>query len=254
VSICLICVICVLKSHAQNSFTLEACIQLAQAHSPEAQLAENKYLDAWYQFKLYNKSYLPTLSLSGTIPAFNRSISKITMPDGTERFTSQSSGNYSGSLSITQPIPFMGGQFFVSSGLQRLDIYQDSTTTSYLANLINIGIRQPFSLYNPFKWQKKIEPLYYKEAKQTYIEALENAALQAIEHYFALLEAQTNYNLLLQNKLNTDTLLQITQERFAVGRITKDEVLQIEVNLLNLTFQIEELIRFLLKRELKNEI
>jgi len=227
--------------NAQTVLTLETCIRTAQEHSREAQKAKNNYLDAWYQYKLYKKTYLPTLSLSGTLPAFNRSISKITMPDGTERFVSQSTGNYSGSLSFTQPIPFMGGQFFISSGLQRLDIYQDSTTTSYLANLINIGIRQPFSLYNPYKWQKKIEPLYYKEAKQTYIEALENAALQAVEHYFALLGAQTNYELLLQNKLNTDTLLQIVKERFAVGKITEDELLQIEVNLLNLIFQIEEI-------------
>ncbi|MCL2247299.1 MAG: TolC family protein [Lentimicrobiaceae bacterium] len=228
-------------STAQTTLTLEDCIKIAQERSPEAQHAKNNYLDAYYQYKLYKKSYLPTLSLSGSVPAFNRSISKITLPDGTEQFVSQSAGNYSGSLSLTQPIPFMGGQFFISSGLQRLDIYRDSTTTSYLANLINIGIRQPFSLYNPYKWERKIEPLYFKEAKQLYIEALENAALQAIELYFSLLETQTNLALILQNKTNTDTLFFIAKERFAVGKTTEDEVLQLEVNLLNLTFQIEEL-------------
>jgi outer membrane protein TolC len=228
-------------SIAQTILTLENCISIAQEQSPEAKQAKNNLLDAWYQYKLYKKSYLPTLSLSGTIPTFNRSISKITLPDGTERFVSQSSGNYSGSLSLTQPIPFMGGQFFVSSGLQRLDIYQDSAITSYLANLINIGIRQPFSFYNPHKWQRKIEPLFYKEAKQTCIEALENTALQVIELYFSLLETQTNLELNLHNQSNTDTLLNIAKERYAAGKITEDEVLQIEVNLLNLTFQIEEL-------------
>ena len=227
--------------NAQSVLTLEDCIRMAQETSPEAKRAKNSYLDAHYRYKLYKKSYLPTLSFSGSLPAFNRSISKITMPDGTEAFVSQSTGNYLGALSLTQPIPFMGGQFFVSSGLQRLDIYQDSTNTSYLANLINIGIRQPFSFYNPYKWQRKIEPLYYKEAKQACIEALENAALQAIELYFSLLESQTNLELLLQNQANTDTLLFIAKERFAVSKITEDEVLQIEVNLLNLTFQIEEL-------------
>ena len=242
VTLCLLCVtLCnFFRLHAQT-LTLENCIKLAQEQSLETKHAKNNYLNAWYQYKLYKKSYLPTLSLSGTLPAFNRSISKITLPDGTEKFVSQSAGNYSGSISITQPIPFMGGQFFISSGLQRLDIYQDSTITSYLANLINIGIRQPFSLYNPYKWQRKIEPLSYKEAKQVYIEALENAALQAIELYFSLLETQTNIKLYEQNKINTDTLLYIAKERFLVGKITEDEVLQIEVNLLNLTFQIEEL-------------
>ena len=227
--------------HAQTVLTLEDCIRTAQETSPEAKYAQNNYLNAYYRYKLYKKSYLPTLSLSGSLPAFNRSISKITMPDGTEAFVSQSTGNYLGSLSLTQPIPFMGGQFFVSSGLQRLDIYQDKTTTSYLANMINIGIRQPLTFYNSYKWQRQIEPLYYKEAKQTYIEALENAALKTIELYFSLLETQTSLQLYLQNKANTDTLLQIAKERYNVGKITEDEVLQIEVNCLNLSFQIEEL-------------
>jgi len=117
----------------------------------------------------------------------------------------------------------MGGQFFISTGLQRLDIYQDSTTTSYLANLINIGIRQPFVFYNPYKWQRKIEPLYYKEAKQVYIEALENAALQAIELYFSLLGTQTNLELFLQNKANTDTLLFIVNPTKNLDKILRNQ-------------------------------
>ena len=226
---------------AQNTLTLVDCIRSAQEQSHEAKHAKNNFLDAYYQYKLYKKSYLPTISLSGILPAFNRSISKITLPDGSEKFVSQSSGNYSASISITQPIPFIGGQFFISTGLQRLDIYKDSTTTSYLANLINIGVRQPFSFYNPFKWQRKIEPIYYSEAKQIFIETLENAALQAIELYFSYLKTQTNYEIFSLNKSNTDTLLQIAKERYGAGKITEDEVLQIEVNMLNLTFQIEQL-------------
>jgi len=96
-------------------------------------------------------------------------------------------------------------------------------------------------LFNPYKWERKIEPLYYKEAKQGYIEASENAALRAIDLYFSLLETQTNLKLNLQNKLNTDTLLQIAKENYSTGKITADEVLQIEVNLLNIVYQTETL-------------
>jgi len=224
--------------NAQTFLSIEDCIRIAQNHSPEAKHAKNHFLDAWYQFRLYKKSYLPTLSLSATLPDFNLSFSEITPSDG---FVLQSFGNYLGSLKLTQPIPFMGGQFFVSTGLQRLDIFEEGTTTSYLANVINMGICQPLSFYNPYKWQRKIEPLYYKEAKQIYIEALEHAALQSIELFFSLLETQISYEIFTQNKANTDTLLQNAKERYTVGKITEDEVLQIEVNLLNLTFQIEEI-------------
>ena len=57
--------------NAQSVLTLDDCIRIAKEQSPETKLAQNKFLDAWYQYKLYKKSYLPTLSLSGTIPAFN---------------------------------------------------------------------------------------------------------------------------------------------------------------------------------------
>ena len=225
-------------SIAQTTLTLKDCIRIAQEQSPEAKHAKNDYLDAWYKFKLYKKSYLPTLSFSGTLPDFNVSFSEINPTDG---FLLQTFGNYFGSLTLTQPIPFMGGQFFATTGLQRLDMYEDGTVTSYLANIINIGFCQPFSFFNSYKWERKIEPLYYKEAKQVFIEALENIAIQTIVLYFSILEMQTGLALNLQNKVNTDTLFLIVKERYALGKITEDEVLQIEVNLLNLNFLIEEL-------------
>lgn len=162
---------------AQIVLSLEDCIRMAQEQSVEAKQAKNTYIIASYDYKLYRKSLLPTLNLTGSLPAFNRTISTITMPDGSESFVSQSVGNYSGTLSINQPIPFTGGHLYVSTGLQRLDIYQDSTTTSYLANLINIGINQSILAYNPYKWQKKIEPLQYQKAEREYIEQLEKTAL-----------------------------------------------------------------------------
>ncbi len=234
---------------AQTTLNLEDCIRLAQGHSIEAKQAKNAYLIAGFDYKLYRKSLLPSLTLSGSLPAFNRTISSITMPDGTEAFVSQSVGNYSGTLSLSQAIPFTGGNFFVSSGLQRLDIYQDSTTTSYMANMINIGISQSILAYNPYKWQKKIEPVQYKKAEKEYIEQLEETALAAIEYYFGLLNYQTSKNLTIQNKLNSDTLLSIAKERFILGNITEDELLEVEVNNLNLEIQLEEIENNLLEKQ-----
>ena len=230
-----------LSVSAQTVLNLEDCIAMAQGQSTESKQALYNYQIAEYDYKLYRKSLLPQLSLSGELPMFNRTISKITMPDGTESFVSQSVGSYSSSLSINQAIPFTGGQFYVSTGLQRLDLYQDSTTTSYLANLINVGIRQPIIAYNSYKWQKKIEPVQYKKAQREYIEALEESAIQIIELYFSLLETQISLILNSQNKVNNDTLLLMAKEKFTLGKITEDELLEVEVNNLNLSIQIEEL-------------
>ncbi|MDL2312665.1 TolC family protein [Bacteroidales bacterium OttesenSCG-928-B11] len=226
---------------SQTVLSLDNCIQIAQGQSVEAKQAKNNYLIASYDYKLYRKSLLPSLTLSGSLPAFNRTISTITLPDGTEAFVSQSVGNYSGTFSLSQAIPFTGGQLFVSTGLQRLDIYQDGTTTSYLANLVNVGINQSIIAYNPYKWKKKIEPLQYQQSERDYIEKLQDAALLAINHYFELLTYQVSLELTIQNKINNDTLLQIAKERFALGKITEDELLEVEVNDLTLSLQIEEL-------------
>jgi outer membrane protein TolC len=222
---------------------------MARSQSAEARHASHNYLIADYDYKLYRKSLLPQISLSGELPMFNRSISKITMPDGTESFVAQSVGNYSGSLSINQAIPFTGGQFYVSAGLQRLDLYRDGTTTSYLANLVNVGIRQPIIAYNSYKWQKRIAPVQHEKAQREYVEVLENSAIQAIGLYFALLESQVSLALTLQNKANNDTLLLMGKERFALGKITEDELLEVEVNNLNLSIQIEELRNTLQERQ-----
>lgn len=227
--------------YAQREISLEDCIEIAKKNSFEAQESQNKLLQSTYQYNIYKKSYLPSLSLSGSLPAFNRSISKITLPNGDEAFVAQAAGAYSGTLSVTQPIPFLGSDLVVSSGLQRLDLYNDSVSTSYLSNIINMGFRYSIFGYNSYKWNKKIEPLQYSEANQIYVENMEEVTKKTIELYFNLLESQTKLNIQSYNKLNIDTLLNIIREKYSVGKCTEDEVLQLEVNLLNSELQIRQL-------------
>lgn len=235
-----ICFACNL-SYGQRVLTLDEAISLAKEQSFEFEKTKNKYLQAKYQYKIYKSSYLPKLSLSGTIPSFNRSISKITLPNGDEAFVTQSMGTYSGMLSLNQPIPFLGSDLTISSGLQRLDLYSGDKSTSYLANVINVGISKSIFGYNQYKWQDKIEPLQYQQEKISYIESLENISKQTVDLYFSLLSTQISKNIQEQNKINNDTILNIIKERYKVGKCTEDEVLQLEVNSLNIELQLQQL-------------
>ena len=234
---------------AQTLLSLDSAIHLAQTHSIAAQQVRHNYWDACYQYRLYRKALLPQLSLSGSLPAFNRTISKITMPDGSEAFVSQSTGNYAATLNLRQPIPFTGGSFYASTGLQRLDIYMDNTTTSYLANIVNFGISQPIITYNTYKWQKKMEPLALQKAERQYAEVLENIAFQTVVYFFELLETQETLTLKMENKQNSDTLLATARAKFAIGKFTEAQVLEVEVDNLNLSLEIEQL-----KQELSNRM
>ena len=99
----------------------------------------------------------------------------------------------------------------------------------------------PFSLnysqnslfYNRFKWQKKIEPLFYEEAKRNFIEKMEQISLNTSRRYFALLKAQVQSRISKSNYSNQDTLFQISKGRYKMGSIAENDLLQIELSVLD---------------------
>jgi outer membrane protein TolC len=225
---------------SQNTLTLEDCFGIAEKNSLEIQQTKNDLQQAEYNYKFYKRQYTPSLYFGGTIPAFNRSISKITLPDGTEAFVSQSVGSYSGTLSLTQPLPWTSGEIYLSTGLQRLDLYTDNKTTSYLATPINIGLRQPLFGYNAYRWDRKIEPLKYREAQQKCIEQTEILNEKVVTAYFDCLVAQRDLYISKTNLANADTLFDIMTQRYQAGKITEDELLQVEVSKLNYELAVAE--------------
>jgi len=116
----------------------------------------------------------------------------------------------------------------------------DTTTTSYLSNMINIGISQPLFAYNPYKWKKHIEPMKYEEARRTYVETNEEVASKAINYFFNLLLAQIDLGIANKNESNYDTLYRIAQGRYTLGKIAENDLLQLELNLLKAQSSVEK--------------
>ena len=83
------------------------------------------------------------------------------------------------------------------------------------------------------KWDRKIEPLRYQENKRFFNESKEQAAATASDLFFDLLIAQLNLEAALKNKANSDTLYQVSQGRYGVGRIAETDLLQIELSVMN---------------------
>jgi outer membrane protein len=104
---------------------------------------------------------------------------------------------------------------------------------SFLSTPVNIGFRQPIFAYNPFKWERQIEPLRYQEAQKQYVENLENISIRATTMFFDLLLAQMNIEINRLNQASNDTLYRIAEGRYSLGRIAENELLQMELNLLN---------------------
>lgn len=211
-----------------NTLSLKETVERAQAYSPDAQTARHRFRSEYWNYKSYKANYLPFLTLTSN-PNLNRAINKVTMSDGNIKFVEQNMLSTDLSLTITQNVPWTGGSFFVESAVQRLDMYTENTT-SWQTSPVIVGYSQTLFGYNSLKWDKRIEPIRYIEARKSYIETLELVAVNATERFFALASAQSGYETAAFNYASADTLYQYAQRRYQIGTITENEILQLELN------------------------
>lgn len=230
------------KNYSQQTvrrLTLEESLEIARKNSPDALNSKQAFRSSFWQYRQYKGRYLPSLTLNGTVPDLQRAFQLSRNIDGSVSYLPYQYVNYSADLSLDQRIGFTGGTLFLRSGLQRLDNTTDSTVTSYLTTPINIGYTQPVFQYNPFKWERKIEPLLYDVAKKKYLEDLEQINLTTTDHFFNLLQAQIDKRIALTNRSNYDTLYRIAKGRYQVGKIAENDLLLLELNLLKAQAAVE---------------
>ncbi len=230
-----------LSAQQPTEYSLTEVVKIAQDQSPDALIAKHRFRVSYWNFKIFKANYLPNLDFSATIPDINRTINTVKGQDGTSTYTPESVTNYQLDLSLSQKIGFTGGDIFLSSGLRRMDNFlTDTSTTSYLTNMVSIGIRQPLFAYNPYKWLKQIEPMKYEESRRTYVETNEEVASTAINYFFNLLLAQIDLGISRKNESNYDTLYRIAQGRYTLGKIAENDLLQLELNLLKAQSSVEK--------------
>ncbi len=224
-----------------QQLSLQDVIRIAKENSPDARKAKHQFRANYWQYRTYKRSMLPQLVFDGTLPSVNRAFTEYTSSKGVQEYVGQSYISYSGALKLNQQIGLTGGNIFLSSGLQRIDNYYDSTTTkSYLSTPISIGYNQPLFNYNPYRWNKKIEPIKYEKSKREYLEAVEQVSITSINYFFDLLAAEMNMNIAEVNVANYDTLYKIAKGRYSLGRIKENDLLQLELQLLKSKSQKEK--------------
>ena len=209
---------------------LTEAIKIAQEKSPQYVRALNTYQASYWRYRNYKADFLPQLSLRATLPEYSNAIRRITNDEGQDIFVKQNQSVIDANLRIQQKVPFTGGQFFVNSCLERVDRFGTDKATNYSLIPFSINYFQNSLFYNPYKWDRKIEPLRYEESKRTIIENMEDISLTTCLRYFGLLKAQIRLQIAKKNLSNQDTLLQITKGRFKIGKVAENELLQIELS------------------------
>lgn len=208
--------------------TLSETVALARKQSPQSIAARHQYRSAYWNWRSFKADYMPSLSFNSDA-TLNRSISPVTLPDGSDSYVHRNQMTTSGLFTVNQNIALTGGSVFLLSGLERLDLFADKQF-SYNSTPLLIGFQQSLFGYNRLKWDKKTEPIRYQQAKKSYLETLEVVAATAANRFFQLATAQSNYATAVFNYAAADTLFRYAKGRYNIGTITENEMLQLEIN------------------------
>ncbi|KAA0992328.1 TolC family protein [Dyadobacter aurulentus] len=220
------------NSYAQvQQLTLPEVVQIAREHSIASKQAVTQKKTNYWQYRSFLADYKPQLGLEGTVPGFTRSFVEVVQPDGTILFQPVSYNNGILGLSLSQSIALTGGTIYVQQQMQRFDDFARKTTR-YNGIPFEVGLKQPLFQFNPLKWDRKIQPLKYQEGNQQFIQSLEQVALDATGYYFELLVAQVNLQIAEKNRSNNDTLYKIAQHKLELGKISQNDLLQLQMGLL----------------------
>jgi outer membrane protein TolC len=208
--------------------TLQDVVAMAKEKSIASKQASTIRETRYWQYKTFRSNYQPQLSLDGRLPSYNKTFIEVLQPDGTILFQPIHNNNSALNLSFSQSIAATGGTIYGTTQLQRFDDFERNNTL-YNGVPFGIGYSQPLLQFNSLKWDKKIEPLKYYESKQAFIESMEAIAFQASGYFFDLLLAQVNFQIAEANLENTRNILRIAGEKFQLGKVSRNEILQLEL-------------------------
>ena len=140
--------------------SLEKTISLAADSSLEAFRTKNLFLSGYWEFRNYKAERLPSLTLNITPAEYYRDITKrYDSEKDIDEYRKQQSFYAGGNLKIKQNFDMLGGSFFVDTDLGYMRYFGSNTYNQFTSVPIRIGYSQDLLGYNPFRWEKKIEPL-----------------------------------------------------------------------------------------------
>lgn len=233
-----ICIVCLwtLGCFAQRRMTLnlQQTITMANDSSLEAFRTKNMYLSGYWEYRTYKANRLPSLTLNMTPAQYNRDITKrYDSEQNLDIYRNQQSFYAYGNLAIRQNLDLTGGTFFLDTELGYMRSFGGNKYTQFTSVPVRLGYSQNLIGYNPFRWERKIEPLKYEKVKKEYIYNAEQVSEQATTYFFELAMAQAEYDLAKDNAISTDTLYHIGTQRLKIASISRADLLTLKLDVVN---------------------
>lgn len=213
--------------------TLDDVIIEARKSSVDAQVALNSLRSAYWSYRNYRASLLPEVSFSATVPSFTQRYSSYQNPDGSYDFIHSSALEASGSINVTQSIWATGGTLSMSTSLDYLRQMGKNAYSRFMSVPVAIKINQPIFAVNSAKYNRKTSPLQYRRSQIDFMVSTEDLARTAMGLYFNLIIAREQVIIQKKNLENALKLHEIAKIKREMGKISQNEVLQLELNALN---------------------
>ena len=223
----------ILTAQNEREITLNEAIALARTQSVDAAVALNELKTAYWEYRTFRADLLPEVNLTGTLPNYKKSYSSYQNSDGTYGFVRNNYLELSGDLSIDQNIWLTGGKLSLSTSLDYIRQFGGNGKEQFMSVPINLELTQPIFGVNKLKWNRRIEPVRYEEAKAAFISATEEVTRKTITYFFQLLLAKETLATARQNELNAEHLYKVAGAKREMGQISENELLQLKLSALN---------------------
>ena len=213
--------------------TLDEAITLARVQSVNAAVALNELKTAYWEYRTFQADLLPEVNLSATLPSYAKSYNSYQQSDGSYTFVRNNFMQMAGALSIDQNIWLTGGKLSLNTSLDFMKQLDGTKDERYMSIPVALTLNQPIFGTNTFKWNRRIEPVRYAEAKANFLSETEEVTMTTINYFFNLLLAKENVSIAKQNLENAEKLYEVAKAKRKMGQISENDVLQLKLNMLN---------------------
>ena len=223
-----------LQAHAQIILNLQKAIEIANDSSLTAFRYQNMYLAGYWEYRTYKANRLPSMSLNLMPAQYYRYITqRYDSNQDVDVYREQQMFSASGGISIQQNFDLTGGTFYIDSELEYMRNFGYTKSTQFSSIPIRIGYQQSLLGFNPFRWERKIEPLKFEKAKKTFLYNRESISEEVVRYFFALASAQADLELAKEQVASCDTLYKIGLQRQKIAAISRADLLTLQLDKVN---------------------
>lgn len=234
-----LCCMCFSQLHAQRKIvlTLDDAVKIATDSAITAFINRNDYLKNKWQYEHDLALRKPQIAFrAGT--QYNHKTYNIS----SSYYNAYNSNffNTNIGLELQQKVFPLGGIFYANSSLVWQEFLGNSSpygefapNRAFSSTPLLFGYRQQLIGYNPFKWEKLLIDLNFKQAAKQFLHTIQSIKAEATQKFFDLAGAEAILDIKQKNVDITQKMYEIGKRKFNIAAIRKDELLSLELQLLN---------------------